>query len=548
MSSLATPYKHPKSGIYYLRIGVPIALRPVLKKTIIKKSLRTTDFLLAKQRFAIAYAEALSILNSSAVHVLTSNDLQEITHEWFIRQVTKYEEIPSKEPVILTHLLKESGCTLYELKSSLQSSLESGYESQVIYLSKTAQSLIDKLSLGVYRGSDSYKQLIEKLSWRTLDLISFALRDKVDQETVVFPTSNHVLSKVINSGVKVSFKPLGDVVKDYIKHKQLSKEWQSTTEKDVLNIYALFLDELGESTDPNSITREQFRGFLELLSKLPAYYTNTRRFEKYPLNKVIKIADEEGLPRITPSTVRKKFSFVKALVKFSVQEEWIDKDRTKGVQIKTEGTVAIRKPYTKEEIKIIMDATRHKKRPSDFWLPRIGLTTGMRANEILQLLVKDIRCHEGIWYFDINVDIDPSIGIHKKLKTLNSIRKVPIPDVLIKLGFLDFVSSIGEGRLFSCVTRSHDGRYSYIYSKRFNWMISRLGLKPDASVNQLKDFHSFRHTFRASCREFGVPSEEVNLIGGWKSSLDLTTGDRYGKDFKFFLTRLKVSIDLVIIF
>ncbi len=110
---------------------------------------------------------------------------------------------------------------------------------------------------------------------------------------------------------------------------------------------------------------------------------------------------------------------------------------------------------------------------------------------------------------------------------------------------MKFINNIDEGRLFSCVTRSHDGRYSYIYSKRFNWMISRLGLKPDVSLNQLKDFHSLRHTFRANCREYGVSNEQANLIGGWRSSLDPTTGDRYGKEFKAFLSQLKVSIDLI---
>ena len=342
-----------------------------------------------------------------------------------------------------------------------------------------------------------------------------------------------------------TFKTLGEVVSNYVLHKQRRKDWQPTTEKDVLNIYSLLTDELGEGMNPSGITREQFRSFIELLTKLPAYYTNNKRFAKCSLQKVIAIAEKESLKRITASTARKKFSFVKALIKFAVQEEWIDKDRTKGVQVKTEGTVAVRKPYTEEEIKVVMKATCHKKRPSDYWLPRIAITTGMRANEILQLLVKDIRCHEGLWYFDINEEIDPHTGHKKKLKTTNSIRKIPIPNALLKSGFLDFVQEVEQGRLFPCVTRSHDGRYSYIYSKRFNWMISQLGLKPDPSLNQLKDFHSFRHTFRANCREYGVSNEDANLLGGWSSNLDSTTGDRYGREFSLFMSKLKASLDKI---
>ncbi len=288
MPSIASPYKHPIHGTYYLRVAVPHALRSSIQKTMIKKSLDTKDYWLAKQRFSVAYVEVMSLFHQ---HRLSGSDSYigkvESPKDWIMGSISK------------------SG--LSPISSSLMS---------------------DEIS--------AYKQ------------------PKAISET---------------------FKSLGEVVSSYVLHKQSVRDWQPTTEKDVLNIYGLLLDELGEASNPDKITREQFRSFIELLTKLPAYYTNNKKFSKCSLKKVIAIADEEGLKRITPSTARKKFSFVKALVKFAVQEEWMDKDRTKGVQIKTEGTVAVRKPYTEAEIKVVMSATRHKKRPSDYWMPRIALTT-----------------------------------------------------------------------------------------------------------------------------------------------------------------------------
>jgi len=545
MSSLATPYKHPSSGIYYLRIGVPKPLRQIAKKTVIKKSLHTKDSTVAKHRFTVAYAEAIALLEQYSYQIeQTPQDIADIAQAWFVQLVVRLEN-GEETPKIIAEMFGDSGLNIFEVKNSLQGALENGYMYQLPYAQNIADRLIGELSLDIISGSSTYRKLIEKLCWRLSDLCQFILARSGDQGILISPSSSHVFTQVTCSERAESFKPLGEIVSDYIRYKQSQREWQKTTEKETRNIYDLLLDELGENTNPSNITREQFRSFLALLSKLPKYYTNTKRFEKYPLNKVIEIAEEDSLPRITPSTVRKKFSFVKALFKFALQEEWVDRNRTVGVQIKVEGTEAVRKPYMVDEIKTIMSATRHKKRPSDYWMPRIALTTGMRANEILQLLVKDIRCHEGIWYMDINENIDPHTGFKKKLKTANSVRKVPIPNVLLELGFMKFINNIDEGRLFSCVTRSHDGRYSYIYSKRFNWMISRLGLKPDVSLNQLKDFHSLRHTFRANCREYGVSNEQANLIGGWRSSLDPTTGDRYGKEFKAFLSQLKVSIDLI---
>jgi len=52
----------PLSSIYYLRIGVPKPLRSAVKKIVIKQSLRTKDFAVAKQRFSVAYAESMAYL------------------------------------------------------------------------------------------------------------------------------------------------------------------------------------------------------------------------------------------------------------------------------------------------------------------------------------------------------------------------------------------------------------------------------------------------------------------------------------------------------
>ncbi len=56
-----------------------------------------------------------------------------------------------------------------------------------------------------------------------------------------------------------------------------------------------------------------------------------------------------------------------------------------------------------------------------YWIPLIGLYTGMRLNEICQLLVGDIKCVDGVWI--INIDDNDN----KKLKTASS-RDAPRSD------------------------------------------------------------------------------------------------------------------------
>lgn len=58
MALIAQPFRHPDSGIYYLRRRVPDDLRSIIGKTEIRRSLHTRNHLHAKTAFALAYAES----------------------------------------------------------------------------------------------------------------------------------------------------------------------------------------------------------------------------------------------------------------------------------------------------------------------------------------------------------------------------------------------------------------------------------------------------------------------------------------------------------
>ncbi len=52
MSVMATPWKHPKTGVFYFRRQVPLDIKQVIKKHEWKVSLRTKDLAVARPRFA----------------------------------------------------------------------------------------------------------------------------------------------------------------------------------------------------------------------------------------------------------------------------------------------------------------------------------------------------------------------------------------------------------------------------------------------------------------------------------------------------------------
>jgi hypothetical protein len=62
---MSTPYRHPKTGVYYLRRAVPIELRKVIGKTEIKRSLGTKDSVKAKLLFIDELARSEKLFNNA---------------------------------------------------------------------------------------------------------------------------------------------------------------------------------------------------------------------------------------------------------------------------------------------------------------------------------------------------------------------------------------------------------------------------------------------------------------------------------------------------
>ena len=104
--------------------------------------------------------------------------------------------------------------------------------------------------------------------------------------------------------------------------------------------------------------------------------------------------------------------------------------------------------------------------------PLIGLFSGMRLGEIIQLYVGDVRDEHGIHVFYITPDCSTDAGANaKSLKTATSHRKVPVHASLIELGLLAFVErqrQRGQVRLFPDFEKAKDDQtWSKAFGKHF---------------------------------------------------------------------------------
>lgn len=78
MALIAQPFRHPDSGIYYLRRRVPDDLRQIIGKTEIRRSLNTRHHQQAKTAFALAYAESERLFNDARQGLYDDPSKQEV--------------------------------------------------------------------------------------------------------------------------------------------------------------------------------------------------------------------------------------------------------------------------------------------------------------------------------------------------------------------------------------------------------------------------------------------------------------------------------------
>jgi len=157
-----------------------------------------------------------------------------------------------------------------------------------------------------------------------------------------------------------------------------------------------------------------------------------------------------------------------------------------------------------------------------YWVPLIGLCTGMRVQEILQLYLEDVYEKDGISVLDLNKN-----QTDKSLKTPQSKRLVPIHKKLIELGFLNFVNdkrtTNTSPRLFEDAKLASDKTYSSTFSKWFSRYLKNLGIKTDKT-----SFHSLRHNMKDFFRQIEESDELAENFMGRSTG---STGESYGSGF-----------------
>ena len=288
-------------------------------------------------------------------------------------------------------------------------------------------------------------------------------------------------------------------------------------------MYKLLPFILGEHRDLQSFTNDDMGKLYDGLHMLPARFRSPTSPYKNMSFEEIKMLDIPKEKRRALKTINDNFSSIRAIFTKACKDGVIDRNVADSVEYEIDQTPdkERRAPYDDNDIHTIFTHTHFTENkwrkvaktespaPYTFWLFPLALFTGARMNELLQLEKKNVTQFENYWYLDIKNEFDPKTG--KKIKSVkndNSIRKIPIADKLIQMGFLRFVESCKSNSLFPEVGKVKTGKKAA--AKKLNYRLNSMGV----NIKGQKTFHSLRHTFVTRAINMGAKPIFVGAVTG----------------------------------
>ena len=478
---MATPFKHPRTGVYYIRRAVPKDIRETFGKSEYLKSLGTKNDREAKLLFPAALQEsdaefARARGRLAAVDVLNDVQIREVGEAWAAHILTEDEEARLDGVSDRDHARTQE--TLEDVLSHLKADLARGRVSD-----GTAWEFDDFLKsygFNVPTNTMNYRRVHMGMLRAWIRAMEGQLL-RQQGEPIETPEAPEIGPRRLVPGDSSDVAKLSGAFNGWKgERKPGDKTWSE---------WALALRRFIETNGDlplAKITKAHIRGYKDALLKL----------------------------ELRPASIKKHLSAVRTVLGWAVENGLVEDNVAAGVTVRDAKVKRERRlPYSDDDQKLIFsspiytDGARPKAGSGEaaYWLPLMALYMGPRLEEMGQALVSDVVTAGNVLCLSIN---DETEG--KSVKTVSSRRTVPIHPELIRLGFKEYVASIaGSGRLFPDLKPDQFDNWTGNFSKWWGRWARGLGI-----TDRRKVFHSFRHTFKAACRRAGLQEEVHDLLTG----------------------------------
>ncbi|MBO3278245.1 site-specific integrase [Pseudomonas schmalbachii] len=537
-SFMAQPFKHPTSGVYYLRRRVPDELRSILGREY-KRSLKTRDPSEAKGRFAAEYAKSeevfsLARLQLQGTAVLSARDIQQLASRWFRQELDEMERTGEFRTFLIPGSV-ESWETPYGWEErqeylSYREAVESGNEIDAAGASLSyARKAMKAESLPFPQENTAARNNLVEAFHEHLFKLSDIAKQRHEGNWLAEVNVLHHEPLSIGNREKTKAKTLLECFEAYAKAKTLDDGDNRSTRK-TLDEFRSSLRRFVELFGDVEVTKLTRAVVQEYRSKLAEFPVKTAGAGKLTAQQLIDKAKAESLPLLSPATIRNRLRALSAVLGFAVRMDWIKENPVEAGGIAKAAAKAAgaradrkRKDYTQAELQAIFSSaafTQRDWKPAGggnygkawYWLPLLMYYTGCRREELAQLAVADVSEEDGIPYLSILAhEDDGPEDDDRTVKTAGSRRRVPLHPDLLRLGFREYAASVpADGQLFPLLKPSPAGFYGANWGKAWGRYI-----RDEACISgPASPSHGFRHTFKTLSRQVGIPEDVHDAITG----------------------------------
>lgn len=510
-----------RSGIYYVRITVPLELRHILGKSELKRSLNTRDRSAASQRapsLIAAFQRELDQARSQCtpVHTTITELPLEDARQFVSSRLANMQSLPDRSRHAGRQFISDGGrgrrAQLAENKQLLEFLTEieqsDQWEAWRAALGRSAIRAFErKHVVNIAPSSQASGVLAEFGAQAQIEHVRRAIhRDEQPFSTAPapdvggrFPDRNDILT-------------LSRLLKAYREDKE--QTWRPSSGLAFRKVEALLTDWFGSDRDVQTIARNDWRDLFRSLPRVPASRTKMKAYQGMSLQEVIQAAEKSSGPvvRLSAKSCADYVIHIQSVLNWASREDLLPKNAAKSLSAPNTARVGtVRKPFAPELLQRLFSAppylARTDQTPQDgrYWLPLIALFSGMRSGEIAQLTASSIEEVDGILCIRLT---DSHL-----LKTQESVRDVPVHSELLRLGFGELSEkrkATGETLLFPDIRENGKSDRSSEFSKTFRRMLVGAGIQ-DPSLTM----HSFRHTFAHALVAAKVPLATAEALQGW---------------------------------
>lgn len=211
---------------------------------------------------------------------------------------------------------------------------------------------------------------------------------------------------------------ISDVVTRFQQVKAKSGAWVGKTSTEYHRVLELFCSLVGGKRPIGSLLDEDIRLFRDAVITLPPNYTKLNQFAGKTASEVLEsmkpAIEKSGL---AAKTTKKYLSMLRAFLFWAADEGYLQK--VPGLKVKISAKINAqdaRSPFANDQLKKLFNSPQYtghrssskRSKPGSlivkdgkFWIPLVGLFTGMRLGEIVQLLATDIREEHDVSFFNV---------------------------------------------------------------------------------------------------------------------------------------------------